>query len=164
MEFSLSRDINMSRAPLSRIFLCVIFPTAIISIAGCPNTKLVYPELLHYNTFALSEQWTGKYVTTIEVYEKTKDSKPSKESVWMIKATEQIPAEEFIIRVGFTPDGFEQIVPALPQKFEPVDGQNYYIMVTLEPAEKDMFFVLKPWTASSIPEINPPKGKNQGNI
>jgi hypothetical protein len=112
---------------------------------------LVYPELIHYNTFALSEHWTGKYVTAVEVYDQTTNSKPSSEPVWMIRATGQVPAERLIIRVGLTPNGFEQIVPVLPQKFEPVNGKQYYISVKLEPAEKDMFFVLKPWIASNIP-------------
>ena len=146
----------MSKALLSRMLLYAILPTATIFIAGCPSMTLVYPELVHYNTFALSRHWTGKYVTAVEVYDETANSEPLTEPVWMIRATEQVPAEQLIVRVGFTPNGFEQIVPALPQEFEPVDGQKYYILVKLEPAEEDMFFVLKPWTASSIPEISPP--------
>jgi hypothetical protein len=75
----------------------------------------------------------------------------------MIRAIQQVPAEQLIVRVGFAPNGFEQIAPAFPQEFKPVDGQKYYILVKLAPVEEDMFFVLKPWTASSIPQISLPE-------
>ena len=148
----------------SRMALCLILLITAFSITGCPQTRLVYPENISHNTFKLSEQWTGKYITSITVFDKQENNELSHEPVWVIKATEQIPAEKFVFLVGNIPNGFEQVVPDSHEKFEPVDEQEYYIMVTIEPVEDDMVFIMRSWTASSIPDISLPEGNEQSLI
>jgi hypothetical protein len=50
-------------------------------------------------------------------------------NVWEIRATKDIPAKGFIVSVGEVPEGFEQIVPVSPERFQPVRGTRYAIFI-----------------------------------
>ncbi len=154
----------MCKTFYSRMIFCIILSIIILSITGCPQTRFVYPENISHNAFKLSEQWAGKYITSIAVFDKQANNELSPEPVWVIKATEQVPAEELIFLIGSIPNGFEQVVPDSQEKFEPVDGQEYDIMVMIEPVENDMVFIMKSWTASGIPDISLPEGNEQSLI
>ncbi len=145
----------MSKVHLFRIFMRLGLLTTVIFITGCPSTTLVYPERIDYNIFSIPQKWNDRNITLIEVYEETKNSKPSKEPIWQAKATGQVTANKFLLDVGTIPYGFEQTVPPAPDSFEPVDGKKYYITIKLEPADEKMFFLLKPWIASSVTQIGP---------
>lgn len=151
----------MCRSGLYRFILYMVLLMSAVFITGCPNVTLVYPERINYNNFTIPQKWNNRNITLIEVYGETENSKPSKEPLWQIKATRQVSADKFLLKAGSIPYGFEQTLPPLPDTFEPVDGKKYFITVKLEPADEDMFFVLKPWIASSVTRIGPDEEDDQ---
>jgi hypothetical protein len=52
-----------------------------------------------------------------------------RKTLWKIIATRDIPARGFAVTAGVVPEGFEQIIPAPPEKFHPVPGTEYDIMI-----------------------------------
>ena len=147
---------NIDKSYFQQVFLCFALFTVLIFISGCPNATLIYPERINYNIFTIPQKWSDKNITSIAVYEETEDSEPSEEPVWSIRATSCVSAENFILNVGMVPSDFKQTKP-LMEIFKPVDGKKYYIIVRLEPADKNTFFAYKPWIASSVKQIGPPE-------
>lgn len=149
------RGKEMRRLSLFRglFYFCLLSIAALTT--GCPSVRLVYPDMVSVNCFAMPQQWADRYITSVKVYEDTESSRASKEPVWVIEATDRIPAGKVYVSVGSIPEGFEQTVPPLPQRFKPIGGQTYYIQFEIEPADEDMLFILKPWVASSFAQIGP---------
>ena len=141
----------MCRKLKSRV-LIYIFLIAIFFISGCLEENIIYPELVANNTFKLSDNLAGRNIAAIEVFTYTSKPDPLLKPVWKIKAVEKIPAEKIIFVAGIVPHGFVQILPEASKQFQPVEGQEYFVKVVIEPIEKDMLCVLRPWKASSAPK------------
>ncbi len=134
-------------------------------IAGCPTVKMAYPVRTAIDTFGFEPKWNNKQVCFVQIL--TKDDSPEAKRfelpaligpccdipmtdtnylspfnvVWAAKATKSVPVEDFFIVPGVIPNGFEQIIPNSFEKFIPIKGQQYYILVCLEPVE-DRFYSL----------------------
>ena len=82
-----------------------------------------------------------------------------KKTLWKIKATCDIPVSDFQVTVGKMPEGFEQLIPELPNIFEPIPGEEYYILIYTKVMEdpnvrSPHYAGLSVWTAGPSNESN----------
>ena len=89
-------------------------------IEGKPNTFA--PDLRHFKD----------RIEKIEVWE-IGDSYGQHTLVWEIQATHNVSALGFTVTVGKVPQGFKQILPQFPERFCPLVGQKYSIVIVAQP-------------------------------
>jgi hypothetical protein len=77
------------------------------------------------------------------------DSTPFR-CVWAIEATTPISAKEFVLIPGIIPDGFEQLIPNKENQFIPSKGQEYHVLICLDPVEDSDYIIGQKWTSQNI--------------
>ena len=101
---------------------CVIDPEPFYSpekLKGQPNSFKIPHQLFFLYSKADEDKIQG-----ISVEDRTEKAK-----VWDIKAISDIPVPDFKVTVGEVPEGFEQLIPKLPEKFVPIPGRKYTIYI-----------------------------------
>ena len=74
----------------------------------------------------------------------------SEGAAWLIMAVKPINLKDFKVQVGVVPDGFEQMIPQGNQKFTPVVGNRYSIVIVTDVRKHECAYVLQEgisWTA-----------------
>ena len=127
---------------LKRIILTLLFPS-ILYLPGCDLP--VCPEKVEGlpNTFRREPLQTREKVLSVSVLD-------SDGTVWLIMAVKPINLKDFKVKVGVVPDGFEQMIPPGNQKFTPVVGNRYSIVIVTDVRNHECAYVLQggiSWTA-----------------
>ena len=112
-------------------------------LPGCDMARV--PEKVEGlpNTFRRAPLRSKEKVLSVSVWD-------SKETVWCVMAVEPINLKDFRVQVGFVPEDFEQMIPPGNQKFTPVAGNRYSIVITTDVRNHDCAHVLElpiSWTA-----------------
>ena len=134
-------------------------------VSGCSSTKPVHPVTISQGNISVSSQFQDKNVVSIEILTKDEtahskrvpmvspqsglvaemDSPGPFTSVWAVKAKSPISAKELQVIPGTVPPGFHQVVPNPSGKFIPVKGQEYYVVMMLEPADDSFLSMGRTW-------------------
>jgi hypothetical protein len=110
-------------------------------VSGLPNTFRPYTNPF---SFLHPKPVNGDKVLQVTVY-------GQKKTLWIIKATRDIPTQDFKVTAGKVPEGFEQLIPKPLEKFLPVPGEQYAIDILTnfisDPNTRSPHIVPTPWTA-----------------
>lgn len=146
-----------------------------IILGGCRTRDVAYPVLIQDGVFGFEPEWWNKTVAYVQILVKDESvggpdlvalTGPCGEAtaeqishlgpfvtVWAARATEMISAGDFRLVPGFVPDGFERIIPVGSERFAPVPGQTYFILVCLEPAGKGFYSLGAAWTPGEAGDV-----------
>ena len=110
-------------------------------ISGLPNTFRPYTNPF---SFLHPKPVNGDKVLQVTVY-------GQKKTLWIIKATRDIPTQDFKVSAGKVPEDFEQLIPKQTEKFLPVPGEQYAIEILTkfisDPNTRSPHIVPTPWIA-----------------
>jgi hypothetical protein len=121
----------MSKKYCLKKVILVILVAQIVLCQGCfLGDKAIELVKLKYtpNTFEVPEDIMGGAVRGVTVSCFIESGGPNR-VVWHIRAVDKARVKQFQICVGKVPEGFEQIVPTAPERFVPVSGEQYTIMI-----------------------------------
>lgn len=128
-------------------FLVCLFAAFSITLSGCiVGDRITSPLKVSGkpNTFKHNLRSLNEKVLMVEVLHFNRPLR-SNTLVWKIEAKREIPAWGFAVTAGQVPDGFEQIIPTPPKKFQPLPGEEYTIFIGTKPSSVHAFPTL--WTA-----------------
>jgi hypothetical protein len=91
------------------------------------------------NTFRRAPLQTTEKVLSVLVW----DSEDT--PAWLIMAVKPINLKDFRVQVGFVPEDFEQMIPPDNQKFTPVAGNRYFIVIATDVRNHNCAYVLQDW-------------------
>lgn len=93
------------------------------------------------NTFKIPHQLFFLYSKADEdkIQSVSVEDRTEKVKVWEIKAIGDIPVPDFKVTVGEVPEGFEQLIPTLPEKFVPIPGGQYTIYINTKFADNPKY-------------------------
>lgn len=116
---------------LKKIILTLLF-TSILYLPGCDIGR--GPEKVEGlpNTFRRDPLRNSEKVLSVLV----RDS-------WLIMAVKPINLKDFKVQVGVVPEGFEQMMPPGNQKFSPVVGNRYSIVIVTDVRNHECAHVLQ---------------------
>jgi len=143
----------------------VVIVCAIAMVSGCSSTKPVHPVTITEGNIGVSSQFQGKNVISIEILTKDETAHPKRvpmispksgliadmdspgpfTSVWAVKAKSPVSAKDLQVIPGTVPQGFHQVVPSPSGKFIPVKGQEYYVVMMVEPADDSFYSMGSKW-------------------
>ena len=128
---------------LKRMIPTLLLLLNLFCLPGCDIARI--PEKVEGlpNTFRRDPLQSKEKVLSVSI-------RDSKETVWFVMAVEPIDLKDFKVQVGFVPDGFEQMIPPGNQKFTPVVGNRYSIVITTDVRNHVCAHVLElpiSWTA-----------------
>jgi len=158
---------------LMKTYLPVLVVLNVITLlTGCRTIDIAYPVLVQENTFGFQSQWWDKNVVYVQIFIKDGSSTENGPDlpaligpcsnatkgqmvdwspftiVWTVQTDNPVSAKDFRLFPGVIPEGFEQIIPDLSERFQPVPGQEYFIMVCMEPVDETFYSMGIKWIPS----------------
>ena len=120
---------------LKRIILTLLFPS-ILYLPGCDIGRA--PEKVEGlpNTFRRDPLRNKEKVLSVLV-------RDSEGAAWLIMAVKPINLKDFKVQVGVVPEGFEQMIPLGTQKFTPIVGNRYSIVIVTDVRNHECAYVLQ---------------------
>ena len=110
---------------LKRMMLTFLLFLNVLYLLGCDTYKIPEKVEGYPNTFRREPFRSEEKVLSVLVWD-------TEEIVWYIMAAEPINLKDFKVHVGIMPEGFEQMIPPSNQKFTPVIGNKYSIVITTD--------------------------------
>jgi len=126
--------------------------SATLNGGGCVMDQAVCPIKVKHlpNSFKARPLCLGDEVVSVEV-SKCKVAQPTApedwEVVWLINAVRRVPVSGFIVTVGEIPEGFEQVVPLVPERFSPTLGEEYSVRIDTDCIGPGAYQIGRIWEA-----------------
>jgi len=144
----------------------VVVVCILAMLSGCSSVKPVHPVSINQGSISVSSRYLDKNVVFVEILTKDETVHPKRvpmvsanstliaemedpgpfTSVWAIKAKAPVSAKNLQITPGIVPSGFQQIIPYELEEFKPVKGQEYYVVMSLEPVGDSFYSMGSKWT------------------
>jgi hypothetical protein len=152
----------------NRSFIILLSSIILVCLTGCPRVELTHPIMTAKNTFKVDSKWRNKNIVSVQVLIKNKADNTNKEgfpglfgpcrdiatinskdypfiTLWEIRSVRPISGKEFSVIPGIIPNGFEQVIPPGSGLFTPVVGQEYFVMMCLEPVDENFYSIGVRW-------------------
>ena len=144
----------------------IVVACVLVSPCGCSSVKPVQPVSIDEGKICVSSEYLDKNVVFVEILIKSKTAHSKRVPmitakttlvdemedpgpftiVWAIKAESPVPAKALQIVPGVVPQDFHQVVPCPSERFMPHIGQEYYVVMKLEPVDETFYAMGYAWT------------------
>jgi len=143
----------------------IVLVSILAMLNGCSSVKPVHPVTIDQGKIGVSSKYLDKNVVFVEFLTKNETAHPKRvpmvsanstlkgemedpgpfSIIWAIKAISPVPGKDLQIVPGTVPQGFYQVVPSPPGGFKPVTGQEYHIVMKLEPVDDPFYSMSTKW-------------------